>query len=68
MLWKNAHQQNPNPKVDPSKCGWILQDGQYRIFWFDGDQMPKDIAQNVSAIDEEEPSEDEDDYGQVRFR
>jgi hypothetical protein len=30
--------------------------------WFDGDQMPKDIAENVSADEQEIGEDDGDDY------
>ena len=58
MMWKNAHWANPNAMVDPCQSGWKQDDDQYRIRWFEGNQMPKDIAENISSVDEQELSED----------
>ena len=59
MLWKNADKANPNPEISLTQSGWILKGGQYRILWFDGDQMPKDVAKNALEIDNENYDEED---------
>ena len=44
--------------VDPCQSGWKQDDDQYHIRWFEGNQMPKDIEQNISSVDEQEIGED----------
>ena len=60
MIWKNADKANPYPEISPTQSGWILDDGQYRILWFEGDQMPKDVAQNVSELIDNNNNDEED--------
>ena len=49
-LWRNAHLQHPLARDDPIQFGWKLQDGNYKILWFEGDQMPRDIALNITEL------------------
>ena len=57
MMWKNADTANPNPEISPTQPGWVLNEGQYRILWFERYQMPKDVAKNVLEIDNENTDE-----------
>jgi hypothetical protein len=53
MILKNAHLQDhvTDSRVDPANSGWSMSDGNFNIVWFVGDQMPKDIEGNMSAVD-----------------
>ena len=48
----NAHIQNllGTFVAAPTSCCWVLKDGKYDIVWFVGEQMPKDIAQNIENL------------------
>ena len=62
MIWRNAHLQDPiSDSIDPTECGWKLTDGKYQMVWFVGDQMPKDIAEHVTA-DQPSDNDDHDEY------
>ena len=52
VLWKNAHLQDPLSmcNVDATTCGWKLNDGKYEFVWFEGDQMPPNISENIDSI------------------
>ena len=70
--WMNAHLQNPLDTfiATPTSCGRVFKDGKYDFLWFEGEQMPKDIAQNIEDlqfpeeddIDIEQCESDESDY------
>ncbi len=34
----------------PEDHGWILQDGQYKIKWFSGEQLPPSIIANERSF------------------
>ena len=62
MIWRNAHLQDPiSDSINPTQSGWKLTDGKYQMVWFVGDQMPKDIAEHITA---NQPSDntDQDEY------
>lgn len=61
MLWKNAHLQDPTAAADPTRSGWCLQDGNYKIQWYKGEQMLKDVALSIDAIPERQEDEIPDD-------
>ena len=42
-IWKHAILPDPCA-VDPLESGWILKDGQYKINWFEGEEVPDDIS------------------------
>ena len=44
-LWRNAHLQDPLAGDDPIQFGWKLQDGNFKILLYEGDQMPRDISE-----------------------
>ena len=60
-LWKNSDKSLPI-ELDPCEYGWCLIDGQLRVKWFDGLQIPENIS---TVIDEESlsttPASDTDD-------
>ena len=39
-IWKNATFSNPSEGYNPLEHGWCLQDGEFAMHWFDGDQVP----------------------------
>lgn len=48
-MWQNSHIRN-HDNLDPTLYGWKLVEGQdgtktYGLHWFDGPQMPKEIAE-----------------------
>ena len=49
-MWKNDDRANSNPEISPTQSGWVLDEGKYRILWFEGDQMPKDVPQNALGL------------------
>lgn len=59
-LWKNAHMQNPltNFEAGPTECGWALRDGEYRICWFVGEQLPQEVANCLDDLPPENESND----------
>ena len=60
--WKAAHTQDPLSSfgADPLECGWKLEEGQYKIVWFEGEQLPPSIAQNIIALSTEVEEEAEE--------
>lgn len=38
-IWCNAHMRNPT-ETNPEDCGWVLIDGKYEFYWFDGPESP----------------------------
>ena len=56
--WNNATIAHP-PVFDAEKCGWKLEDGPYRIKWFEGDMSPASISE--IAYDEGDQSSSTDD-------
>ena len=46
FMWKHAHTAEPVLE-HPEDHGWTLQNGQYRVKWYDGEQMPGDISNSV---------------------
>ena len=57
-IWKNARLSEP-ATFEPTGNGWVLLDGQYAIHWYDGEQMPRDIAMHVDDPMEQMESEDD---------
>ena len=51
------------PAVYPEDHGWVLQDGKYKIKWFDGEAAPRslDILLNDVAEDDEDNEDVADD-------
>ena len=55
-IWKNAslgiHQFD-----QPTAFGWVLEDGNYRIHWFDGDVAPRiiDVVQDNTIENGKKP-------------
>lgn len=59
-VWKRA--TLPDTVVlDPEEYGWKLQDGHYVINWYDGQQVPDDIYENLENLVNHDDEEDEDD-------
>ena len=40
--WLNAHTAY-TPNVLPTECGWVRQDGCYRLKWYDGKATPTTV-------------------------
>ena len=66
-IWNNATMAHP-PVFDAEKCGWKLEDGRYRIKWFEGDMSPASISEiaydegdQSSSIDENDDCSDYED-------
>ena len=52
-VWLNAQKASP-PNSLPSECGWVVQDGCYRLKWYDGEASPatvEDICRDDSEND-----------------
>ena len=58
-LWKHAHQSVPL-ELDPAENGYTICDGHYSVRWFEGPQLPDDIA--IDTIEEEEDAEEDITY------
>ena len=43
-VWLNAHKASP-PKCLPSECGLVLQDGCYRLKWYDDEASPTTVEE-----------------------
>ena len=55
--WKNAHKSNTT-SMQPENNGWHLLDQNYSITWFEGDQMPQIISNDVDQIGNESDLDD----------
>ena len=42
-LWRNATLSKPDI-LKPEENGWLLDDGAYKVTWFDCDQIPSSLA------------------------
>ena len=47
-LWKSANQAVPI-QSSPVGSGWLLEDNVYRIHWYEGDQVPRNLGQLVEG-------------------
>ena len=67
----SAHEQYLDNVVPNS--GWDLEEGEYRIIWFDGDQMPNTLLRHIeigepfssvdtTIADESDEIEDDEDH------
>jgi hypothetical protein len=68
-VWKNAGLVQPCT-LSPEESGWILDDGSYKIKWFDGDQLPKSLCEilNLERLQpalSEETEDEEMTYGET---
>ena len=64
-MWKCAHLPRPCTG-SPNAHGWNLHEQQYRLNWYDGDQLPKDIYRALEAeasVMEEEVEDGDVTYG-----
>ena len=43
--------------LDPWHSGWQMKDGQYDIGWYEGEQMPRYIENNIDSL----PDKDDED-------
>ena len=57
-IWNDTTMALP-PVFDAEKCGWKLEDGRYRIKWFEGDMSSASISE--IAYDEGDQSSSTDD-------
>ena len=67
-IWKRVHL--PSPCLgSPVGQGWLLDDKVYRLYWYDGDQLPKNIiiykalGQSDSTVLEDEIEDEDTTYG-----
>ena len=75
-IWKSASLPDPC-QLKLEENGWLLENGQYRIKWFDGEQIPKSMQEilnndSASALSDAEEddlrgdaSDDEDIYDDI---
>lgn len=61
-LWGSAHQQNLEKM--PTK-GWETVDGEFRVIWFEGDQLPPALIPKIQV--EKEPSDSTAAEGLVNY-
>ena len=52
--WTNANLQDPLFDVDPLTSEWKLDSGDYTLLWYNGPQMPQDLAMNMYRISEDD--------------
>lgn len=50
-IWCNAHMRNPK-EATPENCGWVLIDGKFEFYWFDGPESPplSEISSEILGI------------------
>lgn len=55
-LWSSATLCTPNQLQPAESSGWNLEDGQYKISWFEGDTAPKiiDVTSTEDEVEDEE--------------
>ncbi len=61
-MWKNAHLPHPVAGFDggPLENGWKMDDGHYKILWFQGEQLPPSVLDNMGLLSKETDVEDDD--------
>jgi len=59
-LWRNVHMWEPmiNFDASPQECGWQLLDGEYRICWFEGGQLPNEVVGSIQHLSDSDNSND----------
>ena len=58
-IWLSAFSPHP-PGFDPENCGWLMQDGAYKIQWFEGHISPMSV-EDICLEDDEAENEGADD-------
>lgn len=58
QIWCNAYTKIPSTLL-PINYGWILNDGRYDFYWFDGEECPKKVC-DITEADEESGEEVEE--------
>ena len=53
-LWTNANLQDPLFDVDPLTSEWNLDSGDNTLLWYNGPQMPQDVAMNMYRIQKDD--------------
>ena len=46
-MWKHAHLANPTKDLNPCESGWLLVDDRYALKWFEGEQIPQNVAVSI---------------------
>ena len=63
-MWKNADRTVPL-EIDPSECGWVLQNNSFRLKWFDGDQILDNVGKAIDESPDDEESDDDYRYSLI---
>ena len=58
-MWKNAITSDSYTWCQEEN-GWVLAESRYAIKWFDGLQVPRDVCNNIDAVEDVEEEENED--------
>ncbi|CAG9814138.1 unnamed protein product [Phaedon cochleariae] len=57
--WKFAFSEKPN-FFNPEGNGWVEEDGEYKINWFESEQFPQNLNEALVASDDSSEVESED--------
>ncbi|CAG9813087.1 unnamed protein product [Phaedon cochleariae] len=58
-IWKFAFNEKPN-FFNPEGNGWVKEDGEYKIKWFQSEQFPQNLNEVPVAADDSSEVESED--------